>query len=499
MRLSISIVNAENISGEARPGQIVARVFRKCFIERSFRSMIPILLAIAMAATSCLSVGQNESESAPGGQLISDLAVNPNPRLGLAFPGGDPTYFHLMSDAGIGVCRMDAPWSRYEPVQGTFNWSGLDTKIYVLQQLGIEPFLTLESDVEWGVEPSTKSARNRPPNDLSEWKNFVKAMVERYDHDGENDFLHLIRPVRYYQAANEWFSENNPSGGWTGTRDQFIEYINATYDAVKASYSEAVFVLGGIAAVNVDIMTLREGYGDYTVYYHYDEDNMITITREYASNPDYEDFLRGVYRTLRECRYDYVDAHLYGPLEFNDARIALLSAKAPKMKMLSSECGGPSRDYDDDITPLDHFLTALDLNLDLLSRDFLFGLWFRLGEAPSASTYGNAFVALFDTSAQPKAGYWAYKLLASVLDKMDRVQKVGEGVYIIHRADASPALVAWNAGGSTLELPSTVQATQLLRVTDAAAGSYVIEAVPENGIITLGDLPVVASEVLPGQ
>lgn len=460
---------------------------------------ISILLAIAMAAVSCHPVGEEESKSAPAGPLLSDLVVEPSPRLGLAFPGGDTSYFHLMSDAGIGVCRMDAPWSRYEPVQGTFSWSGLDQKISALQGLGIEPFLTLQSDAEWGVEPSTKNARNRPPVDLAEWKHFVKTMAERYDHDGVDDAPGLLRPVRYYQAANEWFSENNSSGGWTGTRDQFIEFINATYDAVKGGDPDAVFVLGGIAATNVDMMTLREGFGDYTVYYHYDENNMITITPEDAANPEYEEFLEGVYRTLRECRYDYVDAHLYGPLEFNDARIALMSAKAPKMKMLSSECGGPSRDYDDDITPLDHFMTALDLNLDLLSRDFEFGLWFRLGEAPSAGTWGNTLVPLFDTSAQPKGGYWAYKLLAAVIQKLDRVQKLGDGAYIVHRNETSPALVAWNAAGSSIELPATVEATRMLRVTDAAAGSYVIENVPDDGVVTLGDLPVVVSAVLPGQ
>lgn len=461
--------------------------------------MISILLALTMVGASCLPIGQNSSKSESSALLISNLAVQPNPRLGVAFPGEDPSYYHLISDGGMGICRMSVSWARHEPVQDTYSWTGLDNKIMALQQLGIDPFLTLESDAEWGVEPSTKKAKNRPPINLADWKKFVKALVERYDGDGKKDASGLLRPVRYYQAANEWFSDNNPSGGWTGTRDQFISFMNATYDAVKASDSDAAFVMGGIAAVNIDIMTLREGFGDYTVYYNYDENSGTTITPEDAANPAYEDFLDGVYRTLRECRYDYVDAHLYGPLAFNGPRLALLEDKAPKMKIISSECGGPSRDYDDDITPAEHFMTALQMNLDLLARGLEFGLWFRVGEAPTASTWGNAFVPLFDTSARPKGGYWAYKLLGVVLKNLGRVRRVGDGVYVVNRTDSSPVLVAWNAGGSSIHLPVTVQATQMLRVTDAATGSYVIEAVPANGVITLGDLPVVAAAALPGQ
>jgi len=460
--------------------------------------MIPILLAITMAAATCLPVGQAVSGSAPGDLLLSDLTVQPNPHLGVAFPGGDPATFHLISEAGMGVARMDASWDKYEPSQGTFLWGDLDRKITAMQYYGIEPFITLESDAVWGVESTTETARNRPPLDLAVWKNFIRAMVERYDYDGTDDLPSLVRPVRYYQVANEWMSKSNTTGGWTGTRDQFIEFVNVTYDAVKAGDPDAILVLGGMSTFNIDMMALREGFGNYTIHYHFNDSTEVIVTPADAANPGYQEFLDGVYRTLRECRYDYVDGHLYGPLEHNDSRVALLADRAPKMKMVTSECGGPSRDYDDDITPEDHFMTAIELNLELLSKGYEFALWFRMGETPGA-TWGNIHVPLFDSAAQPKAGYWAYKLLGAVLENLERVQKIGEGAYIIHRTDASPALVAWNSGGSSRPLPPVVPATQVLRVTDAATGTYVLELVPGNGTIALSDLPVVATAALPGQ
>jgi len=462
--------------------------------------MLTVLLAITLAASSCLPIAQKSSDSEAAGPRLADLVVQPNPHLGLAFPGGSAEYFHLVSEGGMGVVRISVPWSRYEPEPGVFAWSSLDSKIRSLQQLGIEPFLTLETDAPWGVESTTKTAKNRPPTDLSVWKRFVRNLVERYDADGTDDAPGLLREVRYYQAANEWISDKNKSGGWTGTRDQFIEFINATYDAVKASDPEAVFVMGGIACVNLDIMALSEGLGSYTIHYNYNESSGVTITPEDAKDPQFQPILQEAYRILRECRFDYVDGHLYGPVEFNDARIALLERKCPKRPILSSECGGPSRDYDSDITPEDHFMAVIEYNLDMLSRGLEFGLWFRLGENPSGTTWGNVLVPLFDTSANPKAGYWAYKLLGATLLDLESVKKVDSGAYMVYRHKKPPALVAWETGGrSEITLPGTVAATQLLRVTDAQTGTYAIESVPGDRVVSLSPLPVVVSALLPGE
>jgi hypothetical protein len=461
--------------------------------------MLPILMAISMAATSCLPIGCSSSESVPAGPLLRDLEIQQCPRLGIAFPGGDPSYYHLVSDAGMGVARMSVPWSRYEPQEGVFDWYSLDAKVVKLEQLGIEPFLTVETDAPWGVEATTKKAKNRPPLDLSIWKRFVKTLVERYDADGTDDAPGLLRPVRYYQGFNEWLSDKNGSGGWTGTTDQLIEAVNATYDAVKASDSSAYFVMGGIASVNADLMALREGLGSYTIYYNYSETSGVTITPEEAQDPQFEEPFQNAYRVLRECRFDFADIHLYGPVEFDAARIPLIEMKCPKRPVLSSEFGGPSRDYDEDITPEDHFNAVIQYNLDVLSRGLEFGLWFRLGENPDGTTWGNALVPLFDTSAQPKAGYWAYMLLAAVLEDFDKVERIDSGAYIVHKKKQEPILVAWSTPSrSTLPVPESVHATQVLRVTNAPDGGYSIETVPDDGVLTLGELPVVAGAAVPG-
>lgn len=456
--------------------------------------MIVALLAMITVFSACPADATDGNTEVRIGLPIRDLPITPHPRLGMAFPGSNPEDFHLISEGGMGMARLSVSWSAREPSSGVFEWNGLDGKIRLLQELGIEVFLTLYSDAAWAVRSSDKEARNRPPNDFQIWRRFVTALVERYDADGSDDAPGLVRPVRYFQVANEWISDENRSGGWTGTTDELIEFINLSHDAVKESFPEAVYVMGGISALNLDVMALSESLASYTACYHFDEETGFTITPSQAASAEVKEYLAVSYRVLSECRYDMADGHLYGPVENNDARITLLEDKALGRPLLSSECGGPSRDYDEQITSVDHFLAAMDINLHSLARGLQFALWFRLGESDYA-TWGNREVPLFDQSANPKAGYRAYQLLAYILEDADHVERLGPGRYLVHRAAASPRLVAWKTDdGATIPLPAGVIASEAMRVVDAEHGIYAMESVPENGILSLSTLPLIVGE-----
>ncbi|MCX8228108.1 MAG: beta-galactosidase, partial [Sulfitobacter sp.] len=159
---------------------------------------------------------------------LSRMAVTPNARLGIAFPGDKTQYYPLIAQAGIGIARISVQWKLVEPTPGRFNWSGLDRRVAALQALGIHPFLTFESNADWATVAETRGVKNARPRDPAQWQRFVNAVVERYDGDGRNDMRGLRRPVPYWQAANEWISDRNKSGGWVGSADQLIAYIKLT-------------------------------------------------------------------------------------------------------------------------------------------------------------------------------------------------------------------------------------------------------------------------------
>jgi hypothetical protein len=83
---------------------------------------------------------------------------------------------------------------------------------------------------------------------------------------------------------------------------------------------------------------------------------------------------------------------------------------------------------------------------------------------------------------------------------LDRVQRLGDGAFMIHRHGQPPLLIAWaKPGFLEVTLPVTIEGDRLMRITDAAAGSYAYESVPVTRVVPLGALPVLAGAVLPGE
>ncbi len=434
--------------------------------------------------------------------LLGNLDIVPNPRLGVAFPEPDPAVADAVLACGMGIVRMEVSWAEREPVRGQFEWGGLDNKIQHLQERGANAFLTFGTDATWGTLPSEFTAPNRVPADMADWADFVSACVERYDHDGVDDAEGLLRPVDYYQFINEWPSQNHRTGGWAGDIDQLIATLNASHAAAKASWAGATVILGGIPAGALDAMVLSSGMANYVSRIAYTPDNLVYLDSLRAQSPTILESVAVRERVLAEARYDVADMHLYGPVEFNQYRIERVSLATPQAGLVSAECGGPSLAYVDTVTPEGHFLAALDMNLDALSRGVRFILWFGMLEQEfvegGGTTYGTSQIPLFGQDFQPKGGFWAYCLLGSVLADLDGVVKLEEGAYTIESCDRPDITVAWAPGGSgVLELDPLDHPDLLMRVVDASRGAFVFERVPADGVVALTGLPVIISERLP--
>lgn len=203
---------------------------------------------------------------------------------------------------------------------------------------------------------------------------------------------------------------------------------------------------------------------------------------------------------LERARYDVADVPLYGPVERDPVRIKVIRDKIGGRPMLSSECGGPSLDYQDSYRPVDHFFTVMERTLMVLSEGLRFCLWYRLGGSGGGhTTPGKREVPLIE-DGKPKPGVWAYRLLAVALESVEPVERRGSGLdhYRLHRAGKTPLVVAWKGAGSgaTVAPPPGLRGGHVLRVTDAVRGACVVEPLPASGTLRLGPLPLIAGEDL---
>lgn len=400
---------------------------------------------------------------------LSRMIALPNPSLGLAFPGSRTEYYPLIAQAGIGVVRLSVAWARVEPSQGTLDWSGLDARITALQENGIEPFLTFESNADWGVLVETRGVKNGQPEDSADWVRFVRAVVDRYDADGLNDMPGLRGRIRYWQAANEWISDKNRSGGWAGTTEDLIAFIQQTHDAVKAEDPHAIFVLGGVASFNADVLLVSLGGHKITVRQAWRQGAETVLTVADIHGGAISNIInRHVIPVLERSPFDVADVHLYGPEDRDAARLRLIHELTGR-PVLSAECGGPSLDYGGTYTPRAHFRAVVERNLGVLAADARFCLWFRLGEGPGA-TYGNRRTALYTADAAAKPGVFAYRMLSRLLDPGTTVLKAGPDHFTLRRGEGQTIWIGWNAGAERARDYAEETESEVFCLEDAGLG-----------------------------
>ena len=420
---------------------------------------LPPLLAMVLGAAS----------PAVADVDLSRMSVSPNPRLGLAFPGDQTRYYRAIAEAGIGVTRLSVSWKRVEPRPGQFDFRGLDGRVKALQDLGIQPFLTFESDSEWATDPATRKVKNARPTDLGRWQTFVRTVVNRYDRDGRGDMPGLRFPVRYYQAANEWISDSNGSGGWAGTTDQLIAYVNAAHDAVAAEDGNAVFVMGGIASFNSDVLMVSQDGARMQVRQTWSRGSETVLSQAEIAGPQISSIVRNrVLPVMSGAKYDIASVHLYGPETRDLARLKLVR-RLSRRPVLSTECGGPTLDYGGRYSPEGHFRAVIHRNLNVLSAGSPFCLWFRLGEGPGA-TYGNARTALYKGPNKPKPGVFAYRLLSRLIDAKATVRREGDARFSVTRADGRRIDIAWGPAAAGLRSQSASAGRETLCLADPSRG-----------------------------
>lgn len=456
--------------------------------------MMATLFRAALAVTM---LGSGPALAQQDASAIFEVRSEISPRLGLAFPGADPAFYRYVADAGIGVVRIDAAWKHIEPAPGQFDFRALDSRIAGMQRLGLTPFVTFTSDAEWAVMPSTRHLNNGTPRDPDAWSRLVRTVVERYDGDGVDDMPGLRAPVRYWQAANEFMSDKNAAGGWGGSNDELLAYVNLAHDAVKAADSRAIFVLGGLSVFSIDAAAIVTG-ADMTLQQEHEPGEIRRVSRADLMTPRAQDlFENRLMRLFREARYDIADAHLYGPEARDAVRIETLKALSGH-PVLSSECGGPSLNYGGSYSGHGHYVSVIERNLNALAGGMRFCLWFGLGEEVK-STWGNSRVQLYDRERRPKPGVAAYRLLSRLLAGGAEVRRLGDGraFEIAHRdgrrshvalGRAAVAAVAAAQGGDTTAIciADAARRQAVLMPLSAAEHNCSADAVVVSGPVPLG-------------
>jgi hypothetical protein len=178
--------------------------------------------------------------------------------------------FELAAAMGAGYARMQVPWDDVEiHARGDFedrrnldtvgavsSWAKYDRIVAAANAAGVQLIWRLERPPAWArqaaeADPAWREGLERdansmaPPDDLADYANFVRLVVERYDGDGVDD-APGSPTVRHFQIWNEPNLRNE--WGWREPRpEEFVELLRAGAEAARAASPEAVILFPGLA------------------------------------------------------------------------------------------------------------------------------------------------------------------------------------------------------------------------------------------------------------
>jgi len=112
-----------------------------------------------------------------------------------------------------------------------FHWDKLDESVRGVPK---------DTNILWNL---SARSRTRPhsflPRDMKGYKDYVRAVVERYDGDGKDDGPGS--PMVCY-----WQAENEPNLGRQGTPEQYAVLLRETYRVAKQANPRCRIVIGGV-------------------------------------------------------------------------------------------------------------------------------------------------------------------------------------------------------------------------------------------------------------
>ncbi len=144
--------------------------------------------------------------------------------------------------------RAPIPWSIVQSVNAKrFDWGGLDGTVRVAAREGVRVMPTLYATPAWLSKRTTNLPRTR--NQLTKWRAFVKAAVERYGTRG--DYWDEAPKSLPYMPIREWQIWNEANFHYFATPVNASHYgklLDASADVIHKADKHADVVMSGLFA-----------------------------------------------------------------------------------------------------------------------------------------------------------------------------------------------------------------------------------------------------------
>jgi hypothetical protein len=350
-------------------------------------------------------------------------------------------------------------WGRIEKERGEYDWGEVDRYVQRAQRYGLATVATIWPFAEWDqagwgeigpggiVFEREMGTSRRKPYDMDTYKAFVSALVERYDGDGEDDMTGLVYPIKYWEAGNEPSMQDGFNTFFSGSSEDYLEILEATYQAVKEADPEAKVLHAGMAGMDPRMVSFWEPIFEKGSQY-FDIANIHSIgASEELNVPEFRELLskHGIDKPIWVTEAQHrTGMTLYGKNVSSEEHACIL---------------------------MKSYVLSFALGVDKI--------FYTSFKAPPSGQDQFQQSALVDASGEKRPAYYALETLIGKLDKFTSAEKLAEGQYKF-MVEGEAIYVLWDSG----EIPEEITGEVL--VTDI----YGEEMRTDSSVIKLTESPI---------
>ena len=152
-------------------------------------------------------------------------------------------------------------WSEIERSRGTYDWMMVDWNVMGWQTdrlavlATVWPFNSWDQNSCHGDDPEIQPVlwelprRLFAPCDAAAYRDWLTALVERYDGDGVDDMPGLAYPIRHWEIANEPAMQGGHGYFFQGTSADYLDLLATSASTIRTADPEALVLTGGQAGM----------------------------------------------------------------------------------------------------------------------------------------------------------------------------------------------------------------------------------------------------------
>lgn len=123
------------------------------------------------------------------------------------------------------------------------------------------------------------------PENWSAYQNWLQAVIERYDGDGENDMPGLEIPIKYWEVMNEPELNGDDLDFYQGTATDYAELLKRSYGAIHNVDHEANVLIAGAAGMSQESVDFfKDVLGPGEMQNYFDIGNVHCISNSNGAN-----------------------------------------------------------------------------------------------------------------------------------------------------------------------------------------------------------------------